>query len=500
MVAQATVYQFGEFALDTHQGVVQRGGRSIDLRPKAYALLSYLAQNGGRVVPKAELMDAVWPDIYVTEDSLTQTIREIRKVLDDGDQALVRTIHRRGYMLAGQPDEGASRDTQPIVAVLRFRNDSGDPDDESLVEGIADDIINGLARFGTVTVLARNSSFAFSSYSEAGWAAAAAQVGAGYIVEGSVHRRGSNATIAVNLIDAAHSVQLWGDRYEAEDVSLFSVQEEIGVQIVSRLVAQLDEDGSHRVSVKPPSDLRSYELVARGRAGLRSYRLSDAIQAQTHFEQAVASDPNYGLAYGLLSLTRIVVGGLDRGAQDVYDDALELATRAISLSPEQAMGHRAMALAQLGRRHHDSAEAALIRALQINRYDADTLAQMGYLQTLRGRPADGLTWHTRALRLNPIHPFWYDHDRALALYQLAEYREAAQALEKSPTLPPWIRTRLAACYAQLGDEAAARRNALLIEVADPPFSPLAYVAGLPFEYPADRDHFEEGVKAALRLL
>ena len=493
-VGDDSVYEFGRFSLDARQGTLTSHGESVPLRPKAYLLLLYLAKSNGRVVPKSELLDAVWPNVYVTEDSLTQAIREIRKVLSDTNQELVRTITRRGYMLSVKSDDDIGGPAQPILAVLRFRNEGGD---ETTVDGFADDIINGIARFDRVTVLARNSTFSFGSPESAQLSDTASRIGADYLVEGSVRRVGNRAFISVNLIDAASSAQLWGERYQAEDVELFSVQEEICIQIISRLVAQLDEVTLRRASVKPTSDLAAYELVAKGAAAFRSYRFADVMQSQKYFEQAIARDPNYGLAHGYLALIRVVVNGLPYGKREVFEDALQIAKRGVSLAPEQSMGHRAMAMALLCLGQHAAAEAALRRSFNINRYDADALAQMGYLQTLRGRPADGLAWHQRAVSLNPIHPYWYDHDRSFALYHLGEYAEAAVALETCPVVPPLVRTGLAACYAQLGDLESARRNMLLVEQSDLPFSPSEYVAGLPFEHAADRDHFAEGVSKAL---
>ena len=154
------LFRFGGYTLDLDRGTLRGVNEPLFLRPKAYALLSHLARNMGRVVPKSELMDVVWPGVYVTEDSLTQSIREIRKVLGDD---MVRTVSKRGYMLAAEAETAPEIGAQPVVAVIRFRNDSGDPADEAMVDGFAEDIINGLARCGTVTVLARNSSFSFAS-------------------------------------------------------------------------------------------------------------------------------------------------------------------------------------------------------------------------------------------------------------------------------------------------------------------------------------------------
>src|SRR6185295_1613785 len=131
-------------------GTLRGPNDALFLRPKAYTLLTHLARNLGRVVPKSELMDVAWPGIFVTEDSLTQSIREIRRVIGED---MVRTVSKRGYMLAAEAEQAPDLGGQPVVAVVRFRNESGDRADEPIVDGFAEDIINGLARFGTVTVL-----------------------------------------------------------------------------------------------------------------------------------------------------------------------------------------------------------------------------------------------------------------------------------------------------------------------------------------------------------
>lgn len=495
------IYEFGGFTLDLRKGTLSRGSVEAVLRPKPHALLIHLAQNMGRVVPKAELMDAVWPGVYVTEDSLTQSVREIRKALGDA-QELIRTVSRRGYMLVGsaEPAVAAEPAGQPIVAVLRFRNESGEAADASLVDGFAEDIIQGLARFGSVTVLARNTSFRFSSYAETEWSATAARIGADYLVEGSVRRSGNSSIIAVNLIDAVKATEIWGERYEADDLELFDVQRDIGVKIVNRLVTRLDEASMRRSAVKPAASLAAWELVTRGGAILWNYRQADAHEARHLFEEAIARDPNYGLAYANLALARVVIGGFGRASQAELEEVRGLAERAITLAPEQSLGRRVMSIIRLYLRQHAGAEHELRVALDLNRFDADSVAQMGYLLTLRGRAVEAMDWIVRSIRLNPIHPNWYDYDRSLAHYLVAEYQEAAEALELSPVLPPWIRTRLAACYAMLGDDEKAAVNARRINESDPSFSPTEYAAtGIAFEHAADREHLAEGVARALEL-
>src|SRR2546421_2899260 len=95
-------YGFGDFVLDVESGFLRQGGTEIPLQPKAFEVLSYLVERHGRVVAKGELMDAVWRDTAITENSLSQCIVQIRRALSDDSQQLIRTVARRGYVFAGR--------------------------------------------------------------------------------------------------------------------------------------------------------------------------------------------------------------------------------------------------------------------------------------------------------------------------------------------------------------------------------------------------------------
>ncbi|WP_436121987.1 winged helix-turn-helix domain-containing tetratricopeptide repeat protein [Aminobacter sp. LjRoot7] len=488
------VFRFGGFTLDLAMGTLRGLNEPLFLRPKAYALLSHLARNMGRVVPKSELMDVAWPGVYVTEDSLTQSIREIRKVLGDD---MVRTVSKRGYMLAAEAEAAPEIGAQPVVAVVRFRNDSGDPADEAMVDGFAEDIINGVARFGTITVLARNSSFSFASFGRADWPQIRARIGADYLVEGSLRRQGEHVVVAVSLVDIATASQLWGDRYQSQGTGLFAIEREIVEQIVGRLVTRVTNVGLEHASRKPVTSLAAYELALRGFALLRDPAQTDQRGAEALFEAAIAKDRNYGLAFTYLALARALDGEFGRASDAVLQNAQDLADKGLALSPDQPTGHRVQSLIRLYMRDHEAAEHHMRIALQLNPYDADSVEQMGMLLTMRGRPMEALTWLARGIRIDPLHPHWYQFDRALALYMMGEYRQASDALELATRPAPWIRTRLAACYAQMGDIERARRQIALIKEGDP-FSPLDYaLRGVPFENQADANHLAEGIRLAL---
>lgn len=492
------ILRFAAFALDLEKGTLRRGSEAIFLRPKAYGLLTHLARNMGRIVPKAELMETVWPGVFVTEDSLTQSIREIRKAIGDD---LVKTVSKRGYMLAAEAEAAPEVGTQPVIAVLRFRNDGASPADEAIVDGFAEDIINGLARFGTITVLARNSSFSFASYARSDWPRVREQIGADYLVEGSVRRQDQKFLAAVNLVDVPTASQLWGNRYQASGEGLFSIQQDIVEEIVGWLVTKVTNAGLVRSARKPATSLAAYELTVRGVALLRDPAQSDLRTAESLFEAAIAKDSSYGLAHTYFALTRALYGEFGSVSVETLAEAREIADKGAQLSPDQAACRRVQSLIRIYLRQHDAAEHFLRMALDLNPYDPECIAQMGFLLTLRGRPMDALGWLARAVRIDPLHPYWYEYDRALALYLMGEYRAAVDALEQSTRPRPWIRIRLAACHAQLGDMAAARRQVALIASEGGVFSAADYARhGIPFENPDDVRHFEQGVMLALQPL
>jgi predicted ATPase/DNA-binding winged helix-turn-helix (wHTH) protein len=119
-------YQFGEFTLDLAKGCVFKAGEEIKLRPKVYETLKYLVEHPGRLIGKPELMQAVWPDAFVTEDSLVQCTLELRRALNDRDQRLLKTVPRRGYLFIVEVTQSAATPNQ-FPASVPFDLSEGRP-------------------------------------------------------------------------------------------------------------------------------------------------------------------------------------------------------------------------------------------------------------------------------------------------------------------------------------------------------------------------------------
>jgi TolB-like protein/cytochrome c-type biogenesis protein CcmH/NrfG len=490
------VLTLGDCLFDRSRGLLLRNDEPVPLRPKAFALLDHLAANCGRVVGKSDLIAAVWPGVYVTEDSLTQAVRELRKALADDDQRTVRTIARRGYLLAPSDARAEVPKEQPVVAILRFTNE-GDASNVPVVDGFTEDVMNGLARFRTVTVLARNSSFAFASDAGTDWQMVGGQLGASYLVRGRIRFSAGSLEARVSLIEAAKGTVLWSDAFAASGDGIFALQEEIALKVVNRLVTRLDDASLTRSAAKPTASLAAYEMLQRGLMRLRGYQADDNVAAKQFFEQALDKDPQYALAHSYLALTDLAIGGYDGAPQQTIQAAADRAQLAVTLAPEEPRCHRVLGLARIWNREHEAAEYHFRRSLELNPYDADTIAQMGYLLTMRGRPVEAVGWIERAMRMNPIHPDWYHYDRAMALYSAGDYGGAIDSLAKLAVKTPWRLARLAACHAQLGNLADAAKLVAEVRQIAPDFSPMNFTRNkIAFEHQADIDHMAEGVAKA----
>ncbi len=460
---QPQLFRFDSFTLDLDRLCVVGPSGELDLRPKSFEVLRYLVEHAGRVVCKEEVMEIVWPDVTVSDESLTRCISEIRSALGDESQRIIKTVPKRGYLFDVRitPSNAASGVTvesdrpsasgdasaqalrlpdRPSIAVLPFANLSGDPSQDYFSDGITEDLTTALSRIHWLFVIARNSSFFYK-----GQAVEVKQIarnlGVRYILEGSVRKLGERVRISSQLIDAAKGAHLWAERYDRELSDIFVLQDEITQQVASAIEPQLLTVEGKRAQARPLIDLDAWELVARASSIFWRMTKPDTNAAIAMLTDAVRRHPDYGLAHSMLAYAILIVRQIGWNATPAdLQVAAELASRAAELDGRDPWAHLALGQLALARRQTDAAVFAFGRALELNPNFATAHGRLGAAFALDGQSERALQHLSYAMRLSPYDPqnaFLYG-TVAMAQYQARRYAEAAEYAGKAVQLRPGV--------------------------------------------------------------
>jgi adenylate cyclase len=491
---QAVAVDQGEFSLESRivfriginlGDVVVEGDDLLGDGVNIAARLEALAEPGGICIADTVQKQLAGKTDFAFEDAGEHTLKNIAQPVRVWRWAKEPTLALEGAPLP-LPD-------RPSIAVLPFDNLSGQVEENYFSDGITEDIITGLARFRSLFVIARNSSFTFRGKS-IDLAEIGRRLGVSYLLEGSVRRAGERIRITAQLIEAASGAHVWAERYDRKLDDIFAVQDEVARMIVSTLVGRIEDARLKKSLRKPTVSLAAYECVLRGLSHFRGYADDDNRKAYEMFEQALALDPQYALAHAYLAVTGVALHGNASAPPEVLDTAFERATHAAELDPHESRCQRALGIIWLFRRDYGTAEYHFRRALELNPNDADRIMGVGYILTLRGRPEEGLGRMEEAMRLNPFYPTWYNTQHAIALYSLRRYGEAAQTLKRRPNPSYWSRARLAACYAQLGEMSEVEEQVAAIHRLRPDFSIAEFLrSDVLLERAEDREHLREGL-------
>ena len=195
---------------------------------------------------------------------------------------------------------GPALPDKPSIAVLPFTNMSGDPEQEYFSDGISEDIITALSKLRWFFVIARNSSFIYKGKA-VHMKQVAEELGVGYVVEGSVRKGGDRVRITAQLNDVATGSHIWAERYDRGLADVFAVQDEITEAIVAAIEPQLYAAENFRAQRKPPDSMDAWDLVMRALSHYWRVTRQDNVVAQALLEKAIAIDPNYGQALGVLA-------------------------------------------------------------------------------------------------------------------------------------------------------------------------------------------------------
>ena len=387
---------------------------------------------------------------------------------------------------------------KPSVAVLPFTNMSGDPEQVYFSDGITEDIITELSRFGLLFVIARNSSFVFRGEA-VDVAEVGRKLGVRYVVEGSVRRSGNRVRVTAQLIDATTGNHVWAERYDRDLEDIFAVQDEVVQAIVATLAQQVSAAEVERTTRRPITDMAVYDLILQAHHHIGVWTEEDYLKAQGLLEKAVEIDPNCAQAYGTLAWCSVFLTWFEGDAEAPLQTAFDAGKRALSLDPQIVEAHTGLGHAHLLSGEHARALHLFETAVRLNSNNANGILHLGYCHVLMGNPETGLQEIRQALRLNPYHPAWYQESLGECLYMVRDHAGAVEAFNRMSHKAPWTHGYLAACYAQLGrmDEAREAVQAFR-DAAKDGYSAEDYIRmDLPmYGDPSIKDHWLEGYRKA----
>lgn len=413
-------YEFGSYRLDAAEYVLLRDGRVIPLSPKVFETLLVLVQNSGHVVDKSELYKQVWQDTFVEETNLTKNISILRKILSAGDaeRSFIETVPKRGYRfvvpvrkLSSELTKQGSKIDQRI-AVLPFANFSADPENDYFCDGLAEELLNGLARIKGLKVAARTSSFSFREKNvDVGEIGSA--LGVNTVLEGSVRRLGNRLRITAQLINALDGFHIWSGQYDRELRDIFEVQDEITLAIVDSLKLTLLGDQRANVLRRYTENTESYSLYLRGRF-FSNKRTSEAVtRAIRYFEEAIDLDPNYALAHtGIADCYNAAGFSYDLGLppDELISRAKSSAAKAFEIDENLTEAQTSLAYAKLlFDWDFEQAEALFLRALELNPNYANARHWYTHLLLAFSRFEEALAEGERALELDPLSAIMNTH-------------------------------------------------------------------------------------------
>jgi TolB-like protein len=484
--------RFGIFEVDLRAGELWKSGRKRKLTGQPFLVLAMLLERPGEMVTREELQQRLWPDTFVdVEHSLNTAINKIREALNDSAESphFVETLPRRGYRFiapveSGKPVEPTAKTPASVlapggaaharlnadseegfwIAVLPFKSSGADPELAALAQGITEDIVTGLSRFSYLRVLSQSSTSRYTR-EETNLRSAGKELGARYVMEGSVRQSGETLRIAVQLNDASFGVDLWAEHYDRafRSAGVFDLLDEVVPRIVSTIAdtqGVLPHSMSEATRNRNPEELTPYEAVLRSFAHFQRVSAGEHAASRTALERAVERAPGYADGWAMLSMLYKEEYTHEFNLRpDPLGRAFGAAQRAVEAAPSSHLAHHALAATLFFRREMQAFRVAAERAIALNPMDGFTMAYLGFLIAYSGDWERGCVVSEQARSLNPHHPGWYWFAPFFDAYRKLEYGKAL-AIAPRIHMPGFWRTKVAlgALYGQLGERETARRS------------------------------------------
>ena len=526
-------YRFDRFELDTHQYSLRGKEGAIHVEPLVFDLLCFFVERVGQVLTREIIIEHVWDGRFVSDATVSSCIKSARRALGDSGerQTYIRTIRGRGFQFIASIEstpisvatvseraQSAANDAEipsanasprlplppterPAIAVLPLVNMSGDPEQEYFSDGITEDIITALSKLRWFSVIARNSSFIYKGQS-IHMKQIAEELEVDYVIEGSVRKGGDRVRITAQLNCVSTGGHIWAERYDRELADVFAVQDEITEAIVAAIEPQLYAAENFRGRRKPPDSLDAWDLVMRGLSHYWRVTRQDNIVAQALLEKAIAIDPNYGQALGVLATSHTFCAHMGWSDMTTVGPIAERAAlTAILADSEDPWAHQALGHVYLHERRFDDSLAEFELALRLNPNFSLAQGYYGLALSYCGRWQEGDVAARRALKISPRDPFSAIYCGSVAYAQFVgrNYDEAMRLSREG------IRQRsdfvgahrvLTAAAGMAGETEIATSALDALRRAQPNIS-LAWIANqMPIRHDTDRDHYLEGFRRA----
>lgn len=494
-------FTFAGITIDLANGRLQRGNADIALRAKSFALLEFMVRNRGRVVSKDELLSALWPEVTVTEDSLTRCVHEVRQALGPGGADCLQTVPRRGYLFVVRnpspsiPAIPASLDPASIgpedvpskavmrrdgIALLPF--DLQDPTDAAnrgLLDGLGHDIIGRLARLRAFHVIARSSSFKLGHSLDPGLAGRA--LGVAYVVTGRARFDGGRVTLAVELVDCVDGHIIWNDAFTATVTGYGTLLQDVTEQVILSIQREITVAERNRSLGVPLPSLDGWQAYHRGLYHMLQFTDHELRTAESFFQLSVDRDPAFSRAHAALSYCHFLEAFLRLPDQrgEMADLALRSASRAMQLDDQSPASRWAYGRALWLNGDRAGGIGEMRRSIEISPSFAMGYQSLSFFQFQSAPPDDAIHSAVMAESLSPLDPFLCAiyGAQAMALWRKGDVESAAEYALKAARQHNAHKHILAICVMVLtaaGRIEAANRCMERVRRLDPAYSLRAF--------------------------